>query len=293
LKRILRLRRRIYLALVALKHVSNWLSLLLLVLLNRRGVFYSKVEEVIHVEAKLLKFLMRHYYYWGKIGNAFPAVKFSSNGFIEIPYFGFDLYLPVNSLFLERCIIHPPTAVKREYDVEVKDCVVLDVGAYIGDTVLYWLSKKARKVIAIEPVPEHYNVLMLNSRNKPVVTINTAVGGRVPALPGYVGSGGYGINKLKNFNDVQWLTVPVTPLSMLVEKYKPDVVKIDCEGCEHLCVKDVLRLPKMDVKTLIIEIHDTQNKTKEGLLRSLQEVLGDGRITSMAGGKITVIWNLS
>ncbi|MEM2169163.1 MAG: FkbM family methyltransferase [Candidatus Bathyarchaeia archaeon] len=294
MKQALRFRKWIYAALVAHKYVDNWLLLLLLALLNRKGVFYSKVEGCIRIEArKLLKFFVRHHSYWEEHGDAFPAVKFSSSGFIEIPYFGFSLHLPVDFPLFERGSIPPPAALKREYDVEVKDCVVLDVGAYIGDTVLYWLSKGAKKVIAIEPVPKHYKVLTVNSKDKPVVAINTAVGVRIPALPEYVGLSSYGIIRLKDFNDAQWLNVPVTQLSMLVEKYKPDVVKIDCEGCEHFCVKDFLELPKMGVKTLIIEIHNAWNKTKETLLHSLQEVLGEGKITIMSKRVITAIWNLS
>jgi predicted rRNA methylase YqxC with S4 and FtsJ domains len=44
----------------------------------------------------------------------------------------------------------------KEYPFDVKGEVVLDVGAYLGDTPLMWLYKGAISVIAVEPVPIHF-----------------------------------------------------------------------------------------------------------------------------------------
>jgi len=47
-------------------------------------------------------------------------------------------------------------------DVDVKDAIVIDIGAYIGDTSLLFLSKGASRVYALEPVDRHYHYLLKN-----------------------------------------------------------------------------------------------------------------------------------
>jgi len=50
--------------------------------------------------------------------------------------------------------------------VDVKDAIVIDIGAYIGETTLLFLFKGAYRVYALEPVDRHYHYLLKNiSRN--------------------------------------------------------------------------------------------------------------------------------
>jgi hypothetical protein len=46
----------------------------------------------------------------------------------------------------------------------VKDRVVVDVGAFVGDSPIYFALKGARKVIAIEPHPEAYVEMLENTK---------------------------------------------------------------------------------------------------------------------------------
>lgn len=49
-----------------------------------------------------------------------------------------------------------------EYDVDVAGKIVVDVGAYVGDSVIYFATRDTEKVIAIEPRPEAYREMLEN-----------------------------------------------------------------------------------------------------------------------------------
>jgi FkbM family methyltransferase len=60
--------------------------------------------------------------------------------------------------------------------LSVKDRVVVDVGAFVGDSAIYFTLKGARKVIAIEPHPGAYKEMLdnirLNNLENIIVPIN-------------------------------------------------------------------------------------------------------------------------
>ncbi|MCC6017275.1 MAG: FkbM family methyltransferase, partial [Desulfurococcaceae archaeon] len=49
-------------------------------------------------------------------------------------------------------------------ELNVEDKVVVDVGAFIGDSSIYFALRGARRVIAVEPHPEAYKVMVENIR---------------------------------------------------------------------------------------------------------------------------------
>jgi hypothetical protein len=80
--------------------------------------------------------------------------------------------------------ITPPSFyLKEHYPFEVVDDVVLDIGAYLGDTPLLWLYKGARSVIAVEPVPLHFQYLKRNVAGLPVICINASLAVELPYVP--------------------------------------------------------------------------------------------------------------
>ncbi|MEM3256177.1 MAG: FkbM family methyltransferase, partial [Thermoplasmatales archaeon] len=46
--------------------------------------------------------------------------------------------------------------------LKVKDKIVIDIGAFIGDTAIYFAIKGARKVISLEPYPYIFNIARKN-----------------------------------------------------------------------------------------------------------------------------------
>jgi hypothetical protein len=64
---------------------------------------------------------------------------------------------------------------------DLSDWFVLDVGAFVGDTALYY-AKRGAFVVAVEPLPNNYEMLLknldLNPALKPrIVPINVAIAG--------------------------------------------------------------------------------------------------------------------
>ena len=100
-------------------------------------------------------------------------------------------------------------------------------------------------MIALEPVPLHFQYLEKNTAGLPVICLNVSVGGPLPKLPNHEGSICYGL-----VDDVggESLDVPVVQLTELVERYGPTVVKLNCEGCEHYVLEELLQIPQLGVK---------------------------------------------
>ena len=88
--------------------------------------------------------------------------------------------------------------------LDVEGRVVLDIGADYGSTAAFFLNKGAVKVICVESYDNDYAALAELAKGEP----------RIEAIHRHVAS------------SVDFETLVVT--------YQPDVVKIDCEGCEAL-----------------------------------------------------------
>lgn len=110
-------------------------------------------------------------------------------------------------------------------DLEVRDKFVIDVGASIGDSVIYFLARGAKKVIAFEPDKDSFNFLEEN------ISLN---GSR---------------DKVEIYNDF----ADSKKISSLVRS--PSVLKIDCEGCEFEIIKNLDEEVLKNVEQIILEYH--------------------------------------
>ncbi len=130
--------------------------------------------------------------------------------------------------------------VHQEYSVvDVNGRTVIDVGAYIGDSAIYFVLRGAKKVIAIEPHPEAYKEMLenikLNNLEDKIIPMNAALGSK----PGIIKITNVNIvetvGTYHGTNDIGDLEVPMITLSQLIKNYgvEPDVLKMDCEGCEY------------------------------------------------------------
>jgi len=280
---------------VSRTYVKNRLSLIFLTVLRKRGTFKAKAGGLMEkADAKLLlRFLVRINDRIKRMGfdpSNFP-ISFSGR-FVEISVLGGRYKLKIDPLKLNS-ITSLPEQIQEVYDIDVNGLTVLDVGAYVGDSVLLWLSRGARQVVAVEPVPEHFEALVETTKGLPVTCINAAVGEPVPEMPtGFKGSGSYGLRHRGLAEG--WLNVPVLSLLELVEKYRPQVVKLNCEGCEHFVLDELVRLPSLGVKKLVVQFHDRgDNLRKEESYEYLIKYLGEGNILQRSAELITVRWDFA
>jgi FkbM family methyltransferase len=229
---------------VARKHVINWHQLVVWALHGGSSRFRSRASGTVFCDAKtLLRQLVRLESVWQHYGDTLPAVRFEDDSLVIPHYFGREFRIPYG----ENVIPRPPSYYLKLYPFEVEGEVVLDVGAYLGDTVLMWLYKGAKSVVAVEPLPLHYDYLEKNVIGLPVIKLKASLALQLPHVPSKEGMLSYGLWD-DSVIDHNILDVPVVQLTELVEKYKPTVVKLNCNGCEHYVLEQLRQLPRLGVK---------------------------------------------
>jgi FkbM family methyltransferase len=280
---------------VSRKHVVNWPELMLKAVSNLNGSFKSRAGGTIHCRAKtLLKQLVRLENVWYDYGDSLHIVKFDNASIIIPDYFGRDFSIPLRAEG-----VSPPSSLIKEWPFNVEGEVVLDVGAYLGDTPLMWLYRGAKHVIAVEPVPEHFQYLQKNTSGLPVTCILASLAIKIPNIPELTYSMSYGIKEIQN--PTNFLSTPVVSLTDLVTRYKPTVVKLNCEGCEHFVLNELIDLPNYGVKHIAISFHNMLNINAEDSLKFIERSLGKGEKTldkrkrtkaGVYGRTITAYWSV-
>ncbi|MEM5777926.1 MAG: FkbM family methyltransferase [Candidatus Aenigmatarchaeota archaeon] len=118
--------------------------------------------------------------------------------------------------------------------VEGKD--VIDIGANIGDTAIYFAIKGARKVISLEPYPYTFaqaikNISSSEFKDK-IEIINAGYGEdkRIKIDTSFIPDGSSDLREAENGLDINLYS-----LKTLVNEYNIDsgILKMDCEGCEY------------------------------------------------------------
>ncbi len=130
-----------------------------------------------------------------------------------------------------------PVFKNRDYDfLNVKGMTVIDIGANIADSSIYFAFEDAAHVIALEPYPTNYHIakknIELNNLNSKITLLNAGGGSEDKDM--FIDSEYSGICKpLKGSST--GVKVSVISLNTLVDRFNIDSasLKIDCEGCEY------------------------------------------------------------
>ena len=138
----------------------------------------------------------------------------------------------------------------EDYKLDVKEREVVDIGANIGDTAIYFSVKGAKHVYAYEPQPAFYKCALenikLNNLENNITMINAAIGaynGEFHGIDYITGS---------KFNVVK---IPIkNVIKQVSDKY---LLKIDCEGCEAELINDC---DNFDFEYIIFEHHKAWTK---------------------------------
>ncbi len=157
------------------------------------------------------------------------------------------------------------TFLAGEYDFlhpYLAGALVVDVGAYIGDTLALFASWGARKILAFEPHPELYQLaqknIALNHLEDRVVLRNEGVSSQDGELnikeDSEAGaSAGFGL-----YQSDRGRTVPIQLVSMkkiLEELGRVDVLKMDCEGSEFEILEGLSIGELKKIKVIGLEFH--------------------------------------
>jgi FkbM family methyltransferase len=123
-------------------------------------------------------------------------------------------------------------------DLNVRGRVVVDVGAYIGDSAIYFAWRGAKKVIAIEPRPGAYEEMLENIRLNSLETTIFPINAGIASRPGKILLEEVDIettNVTYHRPNDQKGTIPAVTLGDLIREFNLSgtVLKMNCEGCEY------------------------------------------------------------
>ena len=160
---------------------------------------------------------------------------------------------------------------------------VLDIGAFVGDTALYY-ARRGAFVVAVEPLPSNYETMIrnleLNPELKPrIIPINAAISG----VDGFVefrynatidgGASTHGTGRFVTKVRSMMLSTLIRELESRgidMSKFRVRVLKADCKGCEYELVNDdslrLFDIVKIEYSGYLI------NKTYHELKGKLEEL---------------------
>jgi FkbM family methyltransferase len=143
--------------------------------------------------------------------------------------------------------------------LNVKGKEVVDVGANIGDTPIYFAVNGAKHVYAFEHYPFSYRIALknirLNKLEKKVTLLNEAISNENKTI--YI-NGNYkstGSDDLKEFKKGK--KIKVVTLEEIVKRFKlkDAVLKIDCEGCEYPTLLNTPNEVLRNFEQIMLEYH--------------------------------------
>jgi FkbM family methyltransferase len=135
------------------------------------------------------------------------------------------------------------------YDCYCQDKTILDIGGFEGETVVYFSSLGAKKVLMYEPIPVNFERARENIERNGV---NAELFN-------------YGIDEADGSFEISFrsnkATCLVKNISAVILESKADIVKIDCEGAEQ-CLVTVSNELLRSADLYLIELHSSEIRRK-------------------------------
>lgn len=117
----------------------------------------------------------------------------------------------------------------------VEGKVVIDIGANVGDTIIYFASRGASKIIALEPFPLMYDLSKQNIEKNSIQNVILLQEGcadkeSIMTIDPDTSNVGAILEESK-----KGINVNITTLEKILNKYNVDsaILKMNCEGCEY------------------------------------------------------------
>lgn len=162
---------------------------------------------------------------------------------------------------------------RKQYSfLPVKGRVVVDIGANIGDSAIYFALHDAERVIALEPYPRNYEMAKTN------VELNNLSNKIQLVLAGCSSKNRYITVDPEKESDIRsqldefekGIMIPLLTLDNILKRYNIDsaVLKMDCEGCEYEAILSSSDETLRKFSYMQIEYHYGYKNLKEKLEKS-------------------------
>jgi FkbM family methyltransferase len=163
------------------------------------------------------------------------------------------------------------TFFKKDYGkIIVNEKTVLDIGANIGDTGIFYALNGAKKVIGIEPFPKNFDYaqqnIKINNLDNVITLLHAGCSSKKEIIkidPDYQSNIE---SEAKNFKT--GIDVPMVTIQDIIDTYKIpklSVLKIDCEGCEYDIIENISFETISYFTNIQIEYHSGYEKLKNKL----------------------------
>jgi len=195
----------------------------------------------------------KDYFFWNG-----DILHVTNPNFPELQFVGTEKNGDIQAVFFDE--------VYRELDVY--DKLVVDIGANIGDSAIYFAIKGAKKVIALEPFLQNYKLakknIELNNLNDKIEIIQAGCSDKSGKIKIDNGSTGP-CSILSEIEDGS--EIPIISLDDIVKKYNIDsgILKMDCEGCEQTVILNSSKDTIQKFSQIFIEYHYGYKDLKEKL----------------------------
>jgi FkbM family methyltransferase len=247
---------------------KNWLSAGLKYFLVKHGL--AKGDVIVECDGK--KYALRPEMYTTIIyayhRRAFEELECGDSLYAVVTYKGRRVRLYDSFEFLYD-IVFENFAGGAYDDLDVRDRVVVDVGAGVGDTAILFSLMGAKKVIALEPFPSLYEKALVNVKingvEDKVLLLNAGLGpfdSEVHAKSGEV-RGYYSFKPSTNGVKVRMYTLGSLIGELGIER--GSVLKVDCEGCEYEAVLSAKPEDLAVFEQIVIEYHNGYAELKRFL----------------------------
>jgi len=157
--------------------------------------------------------------------------------------------------------------------------IVIDIGAHIG-VFSVMASKRAKKVIAIEPVSNNFELLKKNieiNRIGNIIPIKKAISSKTGKTKIYTGDNTVAhslISKDKKNSSEEIETLSLPDLIKTYKLKKIDFLKMDCEGAEHEILNKMPLSVLKKIKRIHMESHELDSKRTRESIRIFLEKNG-------------------
>jgi FkbM family methyltransferase len=206
--------------------------------------------------AELSRWLRRFYQAWPLLDEELE----SGDGFFRLKYRGKILnFQYTKGTRPEILFVLKEFFIKEPYQVlDVTGRDVLDIGANIGDSAIYFCCRGAKRVISLEPYPYFYGIaaanIASNNFQDNIVLLNEGAGrsDAVTIDPGRVVPPWSGLRETSRGKKIK-----LNKLRDLIDRFglNSAVLKMNCEGCEYELFENATEEDLSHFSQIMFEYH--------------------------------------